>query len=102
MVSRDGILPLKKISEFCNHSSITRKHINVPLNPQGETIGFFLADVGLNIGNIGEFKALLDGLKTKGYDFNHKNEFGQTLLDKAKDAENEFLVEYLTNIGRKK
>lgn len=94
MIEKEGIISLDKIKEYIDYPK-AEKFINKPLNQHDEPIGFFLADIEINRKNVSQFLEIIKTLQEKGYDFQKKNSFGQTLLDKSKDAENEFLVEYL-------
>lgn len=94
MVEKEGILSLDKIKEFIDYPE-SETYINDPLNEHKETIGFFLADIGINRKNVSQFLEIIQSLQDKGYNFKKKNSIGQTLLGKSKDAENDFLVEYI-------
>jgi len=95
LVEKDGVLSMNKIKEYVLFPSANQSILNEPLNDLGEPIGFFLADLECNEDNILDFIEVVNSLKSKKYDFTSKNKFGQTLLDKALDAENLFLIEYL-------
>lgn len=94
IIEKEGILSLNKIKEFVDYPE-AEKFINNPLNSHNEPIGFFLADIEINRKNVAQFLEIIKTLQDKGYNFKKKNSFEQTLLDKSKDAENEFLLEYL-------
>lgn len=101
IVDKNGVLTLEQIKEFLN-SPNSKFIINEPLNDSGEPIGFFVADIPLEFGNITDFLEIMDLLFANKYDFTARNNFGQTLLDKSKDAENNLLTEYLQNSGVRK
>lgn len=93
-VEQNGLLSIDEIKEFVTYPNI-EKLISQPLNNMNEPIGFFLADNAINRKNITDFLNIIKILKDNYYDFDVKNKMGQTLMDKSKDAENEFLVEYM-------
>lgn len=94
IIDKEGMLSLNKIKEFIDYPE-SEKFINSSLNSHNEPIGFFLADIEINRKNVSQFLDIITTLQDKGYNFKKKNSFEQTLLDKSKDAENDFLVEYL-------
>lgn len=98
LIDTNGVLSLNEIKSYLDVSNV-KDIINEPLNDIGEPIGFFVADNSVDTTNILEFKAILDKLESLGYDFSKENEMGQTMLAKAKDAENQFLVEVLQSMG---
>lgn len=97
IADKNGLLSLKEINDFIecpNANSV----INLPLNDENEPIGFFVADIPADFKNISEILKIMTTLTEKGYDYSLKNTMGQTMLDKAKDADNELLVDYITQI----
>lgn len=100
-VELDGVLTLDKIQEFLTYPNLTMNNVNTPLNDMNEPIGFFLADIEVNRENLSQFIETFKSLTSKGYNFNCVNKAGQTLLDKAKDAQNDILVEYITKFLRR-
>lgn len=101
IVDENGILSLTQIEDFINYPDI-RKIINEPLNEFNEPIGFFIADISVTGDNISDIANIIDVLKKYNYDFSVKNKMNQTLLEKSIDAENDFLTDYLQNLGVKR
>lgn len=101
IVDENGILSLAQIEDFINYPDIL-KIINEPLNEFNEPIGFFIADIPVTGDNISDIANIIDALKKYNYDFSIKNKMNQTLLEKSIDAENDFLTDYLQNLGVKR
>jgi len=100
IVDANGVLSIDQIKSFVNYPDAS-KIVNEPLNDIDEPIGFFIADHNINGDNIMEIVDVIERLKSLHYDFWVKNKLNQTMLEKAKDAENQFLIEYLASIGVK-
>lgn len=70
------------------------KIINMKFNIAGETIGHLLVDYYPNSNNpqeINRLKKIVRTINSKGFDFQAKDEFGKTPLDKAEEAENDMM-----------
>jgi len=99
IVDKNGILSLKQIKEFLQFPGV-EEVINEPLNDLNETIGFFVADTELTFGNIKEIEQIMNLLDKNNYDFIFRhNRMGQSCYDKAVDADNAVMIDYMRRIG---
>jgi len=98
IVDENGVLSIDQIKSFVNYPDASMI-INQPLNDIDEPIGFFIADHYSDGDNIMDVVDIIERLKSLHYDFSAKNKMNQTVLEKSKDAENQFLTDYLMSIG---
>lgn len=94
IVNKNGTLTLKQINEFLQFPGI-KKIIDEPLNDLNESIGFFVADTALTLGNFEEFENIMKILVKNNYNFHSKNKMGQTCYEKAVDADNSIMVDFI-------
>lgn len=85
---------LDKIVHLPDFSSI----MNESLNISGSKLLHLLAETPIKVENIQELSSITSECLKIGYNFNIKNNFGETALDKAKEAENNLLVTVLKSI----
>lgn len=108
IAAKNGNANIIRVLNSYKYFDINYKHpgigdiINTPLNDDNETIGFFAADNGITLGNIDQFEKIMDLLTKNNYDFSVKNRMGQTFYDKAVDAENSVIIDYIDNLIDKK
>jgi len=96
IVNKNGTLTLEQIQDFLQVPGI-KTIINTPLNDDNETIGFFVADSSVNLGNIKQFEKIMELLFKNNYDFSVKNKMGQTFYSKAVDAEIAVIIDDIDN-----
>ena len=72
--------------------------MNESLNISGSKLLHLLAETPIKVENIQELSSITSECLKIGYNFNIKNNFGETALDKAKEAENNLLVTVLKSI----
>lgn len=77
---------------------------NEPLNISGSKILHLLSEIYINPNNEREIqilKEIINECKNINYNFNITNDFGETALDKAREAENRTLMKLLEKIQRR-
>ncbi len=88
-----GILDIDDF-EYILDCKESDKIINMKFNIVGETIGHLLVDYYPNSNNpqeINRLEKIVRTINSKGFDFQAKDEFGKTPLDKAEEAENDMM-----------
>jgi len=93
-VDNKGFLTLEEVKKFVNSPNV-KDIINEPLNAENESIGFFIAEIPVEFSNISVQMEVIDTLNNNNYNFCCKNKFGQTLLDKAIDAQNYVFSDFI-------
>ncbi len=98
-----GEVRIATIEKIVNHEAFDSIK-NESLNISGSKILHLLAEIYINPNNTEEMELLNSIMKQcrkKNYNFDIKNDFGETALDKAREAESTPLIEALENINRR-
>lgn len=98
-----GAVKLSTLERIVNHDSFEFIK-NESLNISGSKILHLLAEIYINPNNKEEME-LLDSIMAKcrkvNYNFNITNDFGETALDKAREAESDVLVQRIKKAQRR-